>query len=349
VTGPLAGLHFVEMAGLGPAPFAAMVLADLGASGVRIESPRPSLVGGDPRVDITRRGRRILRADVRDDGQRAQVLDAIDDADLLIEGFRPGVMERLGLGPDLVMERNPRLVYGRITGWGQEGPWAHRAGHDINYIAVAGVLAHLGRRGQPPTPPLNIIGDYAGGAMLLLTGVLAALWEARGSGRGQVVDAAMVDGAALMMSLMRSLAASGGWSPERGANLLDTGAPFYDVYRTADGRWLAVGCLEPRFFAEFAGVIGLPDGYLDRQYDATCWEQLREDIATRLAERTCQAWLAEFGDGDSCVAPVLSMDEAPTHEHMSARGTFIELNGLVQPAPAPRFSRTPLGPPGAIE
>lgn len=337
------------MAGLGPAPFAAMVLADLGATGVRIESPRPSLVVGDPRLDITRRGRRILVADVRDDRQRDYVLTAIDDADLLIEGFRPGVMERLGLGPEVVMERNPRLVYGRITGWGQEGPWAHRAGHDINYIAVAGVLAHLGRRGQPPTPPINIIGDYAGGAMLLLTGVLAALWEARGSGRGQVVDAAMVDGAALMMSLMRSLAASGGWSAERGVNLLDTGAPFYDVYRTADDRWLAVGCLEPRFFAEFARILGLDESYLARQYDSTCWEELRADIAARLGERTCAAWVTEFGDGDSCVAPVLSMDEAPEHEHLRARGTFVEVNGLVQPAPAPRFSRTVPGPPGGIE
>ena len=349
MTGPLAGLTFVEMAGLGPAPFAAMILADLGASGVRVESPRPSLVVGDPRLDITRRGRRILVADVREERQRESVLAAIDECDLLIEGFRPGVMERLGLGPAVVMERNPRLVYGRITGWGQEGPWAHRAGHDIDYIAVAGVLAHLGRRGQPPTPPINMIGDYAGGAMLLLTGVLAALWEARGSGRGQVVDAAMVDGAALMMSLIRSLAASGGWSAERGVNLLDTGAPFYDVYRTSDDRWLAVGCLEPRFFAEFARVIGLDDGYLDRQYDVTCWEELRADIAARLAGRTRAAWVAEFGDGDSCVAPVLTMDEAPEHEHMAARQTFVEIDGLVQPAPAPRFSRTSLGPPGRIE
>lgn len=341
MSGPLAGLHFVEMAGIGPAPFAAMMLADLGATGIRIESPNPGLdvlVGSQ---DITRRGRPVQVVNAREPEGRAQILDLIEASDVLIEGFRPGVMERLGLGPDVALERNPRLVYGRITGWGQDGPWARRAGHDITYIALAGVLAHMGRAGAPPTTPLNLVGDYGGGAMLLVTGILAALWETQRSGLGQVVDAAMVDGAALMMALMHSLRAAGAWSDGRGINLLDSGAPFYDAYRTADDRWLAVGCLEPKFFAEFARVAGLDPAYRDSQYDPSCWERMRADIERVIATRTQEQWMADFGDVDACVAPVLTMGEAPEHEHLRARGTFIEIDGLVQPAPAPRFSRTP--------
>lgn len=341
MSGPLAGLHFVEMAGIGPAPFAAMMLADLGATGIRIESPNPGLdvlVGSQ---DITRRGRPVQVVNAREPEGRAQILDLIEASDVLIEGFRPGVMERLGLGPDVALERNPRLVYGRITGWGQDGPWARRAGHDITYIALAGVLAHMGRAGAPPTTPLNLVGDYGGGAMLLVTGILAALWETQRSGLGQVVDAAMVDGAALMMALMHSLRAAGAWSDGRGINLLDSGAPFYDAYRTADDRWLAVGCLEPKFFAEFARVAGLDPAYRDCQYDPSCWERMRADIERVIATRTQEQWMADFGDVDACVAPVLTMGEAPEHEHLRARGTFIEIDGLVQPAPAPRFSRTP--------
>lgn len=341
--GPLAGLRFVEMAGIGPAPFAAMVLADLGATGIRVEGPRPGLGVGDPAADITRRGRVARVIDARQDQGREQILDLIGESDALIEGFRPGVMERLGLGPLDAMERNPALVYGRITGWGQDGPWAQRAGHDITYIAVAGVLAHIGRVDGPPTVPLNLVGDYAGGSMMLVTGILAALWQAQRTGIGQVVDAAMVDGAALMMSLMHSMRASQAWSIERGVNLLDGGAPFYDAYRCLDGRWLAVGCLEPRFFAEFADVIGLDPSYAERQYDLACWEQLRADIVRIIATRTRDDWVEAFGDGDACVAPVLTMDEAPGHVHLRARKTFIEVDGQVQAAPAPRFSRPTAG------
>lgn len=342
-TGPLAGLRFVEMAGIGPAPFAAMMLADLGATGIRIEGPGRGPGIADMPGDITRRGRPSRVIDARQGSGRAQILDIIAESDALIEGFRPGVMERLGLGPQAALGRNPALVYGRITGWGQEGPWAQRAGHDITYIAVAGVLAHIGRPQGPPTVPLNLVGDYAGGSMMLVTGILAALWQAQRTGIGQVVDAAMVDGAALMMSLMHSMRASEAWSLERGVNLLDGGAPFYDAYRCRDGRWLAVGCLEPRFFAEFAAVVGLDPSYADRQYDLQCWEQMRADIVRAIATRTRDEWVEAFGDGDACVAPVLTMDEAPGHEHLRARRTFIEVDGQVQAAPAPRFSRPTVG------
>ena len=276
MSGPLAGLRFVEMAGIGPAPFAAMVLADLGAEGIRIESPRPGLMLGDPLRDITRRGRAGVVVDVRQDAGRDLVLDLVAESHVLIEGFRPGVMERLGLSPEACLARRPSLVYGRMTGWGQDGPWARTAGHDLDYIAVAGVLAHIARRDQPPTPPLNLVGDYGGGAMLLLVGVLAALWHAERTGEGQVVDAAMVDGAALLMSLFHSMSAIGMWSEEAGVNLLDSGTPFYDAYRTADGKWLAIGCLEPQFYAEWLRVSGLDSADLPAQFDLTGWPVLRE-------------------------------------------------------------------------
>ena len=348
MTGPLTGLRFVEMAGIGPAPFAAMVLADLGAQGIRIASPKPGLALGDPLRDVTRRGRDGVVVDVRRDEGRELVLDLVASADLLIEGFRPGVMERLGLGPDACWERRPSLVYGRMTGWGQEGPWATAAGHDLDYIAIAGVLAHTARRGQPPTPPLNLVGDYGGGAMLLLVGVLAALWEAQRSGQGQVVDAAMVDGAALLMSLFHGMAAQGMWREEAGVNLLDSGTPFYDVYETSDGKWLAVACLEPQFYAEWLRISGLAEADLPGQFDIARWDELRQAFAAVVATKTRDEWAALADGTDACVAPVLTMGEAPAHPHLAARGTFVEVDGIVQAAPAPRFSRTPADPPGAI-
>lgn len=348
MSGPLSGLRFVEMAGLGPAPFAAMVLADLGAEGIRIESPRPGLALGDPLRDVTRRGRDSVVIDVRRDEGRALALDLIAGADILIEGFRPGVMERLGLGPDACWEHRPSLVYGRMTGWGQEGPWARAAGHDLDYIAVSGVLAHIARRGHAPTPPLNLVGDYGGGAMLLLVGVLAALWEAQRSGRGQVVDAAMVDGAALLMSLFHGMAAQGMWSDEAGVNLLDSGAPFYDVYRTSDGRFLAVACLEPQFYAEWLRIAGLTDTDLPGQFDIARWDELRTAFGHVIATRTRDEWAEAAAGSDACVAPVLTMSEAPQHAHLSARGTYVEVDGVMQAAAAPRFSGTPTGTPGAV-
>ena len=347
-SGPLAGCRFVEMAGIGPAPFAAMVLADLGAQGIRIESPRPGLTLGDPLRDITRRGRASVVVDVRQDGGRDLVLDVVAQSHILIEGFRPGVMERLGLGPEPCLARRPSLVYGRMTGWGQDGPWARTAGHDIDYIAVAGVLAHIARRGEPPTPPLNLVGDYGGGAMLLLVGVLSALWHAERTGQGQVVDAAMVDGAALLMSMFHSMSAIGLWQEEAGINLLDSGAPFYDAYRTSDGRWLAIGCLEPQFYAEWLRISGLDGDDLPAQFDVAGWPVLRERFASVVATRTRDEWAALADGTDACIAPVLTMSEAPHHSHLSARDTFVEVDGLLQAAPAPRFSRTPTGAPGSV-
>ena len=348
MSGPLAGLRFVEMAGIGPAPFAAMVLADLGAEGIRIESPRPGLTLGDPMRDITRRGRSGVVVDVRQDAGRDLVLDLVAESHVLIEGFRPGVMERLGLSAETCLARRPSLVYGRMTGWGQDGPWARTAGHDLDYIAVAGVLAHIARRDQPPTPPLNLVGDYGGGAMLLLVGVLAALWHAERTGEGQVVDAAMVDGAALLMSLFHSMSSIGMWREEAGVNLLDSGTPFYDAYRTADGRWLAIGCLEPQFYAEWLRISGLDGADLPEQFDLAGWPVLRERFAEVVATRTRDEWAALVDGTDACVAPVLTMSEAPQHPHLAARGTFVEVDGVVQAAPAPRFSRTPADSPGSV-
>lgn len=348
MSGPLTGLRFVEMAGIGPAPFAAMVLADLGAEGIRIESPRPGLMLGDPLRDITRRGRTGVVVDIRQDAGRELVLDLVAQSHVLIEGFRPGVMERLGLSPEAALARRPSLVYGRMTGWGQEGPWARSAGHDLDYIAVAGVLAHIARRDQPPTPPLNLVGDYGGGAMLLLVGVLSALWHAQRTGEGQVVDAAMVDGAALLMSLFHSMSAIGMWREEAGVNLLDSGTPFYDAYRTADGKWLAIACLEPQFYAEWLRIAGLETDDLPAQFDLAGWPVLRERFAEVVATRTRDEWAALAEGTDACVAPVLTMSEAPHHPHLAARRTFVEVDGMMQAAPAPRFSGTPAGDPGPV-
>lgn len=334
---PLAGLTFVEFAGIGPAPLAAMMLADLGATGVRIESPRPGLSFGDPAKDITRRGRTAQTIDLSTPHGREMAMGLIAQADVLIEGFRPGVMERLGLGPSEVARRNPMCVYGRVTGWGQDGPLAQRAGHDLNYIAVAGVLAHIGRQDQPPTPPLNLVGDAGAGTMLLLVGVLAALWSAQRTGRGQVVDAAIVDGSAVLMSLFASMAQQSLWHEEYGINLLDSGAPFYDVYETADSKWLAVAALEPKFFGQCVELFELDPTWCDRQYDVSAWDELRQILREVIRTRTQDEWAVLSFERDACVSPVLTMSQAAHHPHLVARGVFQYEGDFVVPAPAPRF------------
>ncbi len=343
--GPLAGLKVIEMVGLGPAPFCAMLLADHGAEVIRID--RPGAVGAlglPPKYDVAARGRRSLAIDLRKPGAVDAVLELVERADVLFEGFRPGVMERLGLGPEVCLARRPALVYGRMTGWGQTGPLAHAAGHDIDYVALSGALHAIGRPGEAPVPPLNYVGDYGGGAMLLAFGVLAALHEARTSGRGQVVDAAMTDGAALLSALFYGLKAAGAWRNERGVNLLDGGAHFYATYRCADGKYVAVGAIEPAFHAELLARLGL-DAAEFRQLDATRWPQQKARLAEVFATRTRDEWCALLEGSDACFAPVLDWDEAPAHPHNRARGTFVEIDGVVQPAPAPRFERTPAATP----
>ena len=336
--GPLASLRLVEFAGIGPAPFAAMLLADMGADIVRID--RPNFSGADPR-DITLRGRPVVAADLKDGAQREDVLRLLQGADGLIEGFRPGVMERLGLGPEAVWTRNPRLVYGRITGWGQEGPLAAAAGHDINYIALSGALAAIGPSAGAPVPPLNLVGDYGGGALYLAVGVLAAVIEARVSGRGQVVDAAMCDGAASMLSIFFTLKARGQWEDRRGANLLDGGAPFYRTYECADGCHIALGALEPQFYETLCRLAGLDDPVFRDRGDKRNWPQLTAKMEKVFRLKTRDEWCAILEGSDACFAPVLTMSEAPAHPHIAARETFAEIDGVLQPAPAPRFSRTP--------
>ncbi len=337
MSGPLAGLKVVEMLGLGPAPFCAMVLADLGADVLRITRPG---VAPEP-ADVTGRSRRALALDLRQPSNAAAALSLISRADVLIEGFRPGVMERLGLGPEPCLERQPRLVYGRMTGWGQSGPLASAAGHDINYIAITGALHAIGRAGEPPVPPLNYIGDFGGGGMLLAVGVLAALHEARASGRGQVVDAAMTDGAALLSAFMYAHKAAGRWSNRRGENMLDGGAHFYDTYACADGKYVAIGAIEPQFYAELRERCGIEDSLFDAQQDSACWPLLKVRLAELFRTRSRDEWCALLEGTDACFAPVLDWDEAPQHHHNRARETFIEAGGVVQPAPAPRFARTP--------
>lgn len=349
--GPLAGLRVVELAGLGPAPYAAMLLADLGADVVRVDRPHATPLQ-DPRTDLVNRGRRSVCVDLKHPQGAELVLRLAERADVLVEGFRPGVAERLGIGPDQCRARNPRLVYGRMTGWGQEGPLASSAGHDITYLAVTGALHATGRSGGPPQVPVNLVGDFGGGALFLVVGVLSALWEARRSGIGQVVDAAIVDGTASLTTMLHGLLAGGQWRDERGSNLLDTGAPFYDVYETADGRHVAVGALEPQFFAELVRLLfgGTPPDDLPAQHDRAAWPLLRRLIAARFVQRSQQEWADTFEGTDACVAPVLSLTEAPRHPHLAARQTFVDREGVTQPAPAPRFSRTPssLGGPPAL-
>jgi alpha-methylacyl-CoA racemase len=338
-SGPLAGVRVLEFTGLAPAPFACMVLADLGADVVRIDRPG-RLPASD--AEVLLRGRRCaVAADLKDAAARDAVLALADGADVLVEGFRPGVMERLGLGPDVCLERNPRLVYGRMTGWGQDGPLAQAAGHDIDYIALAGALHPIGERGGAPVPPANLLGDFGGGGLLLAFGVLAALVDRATSGRGQVVDAAMVDGAALLSTYLHGMAARGMWTDQRGSNLLDGGAPFYRSYRTLDGGWMAVGAIEPQFYAELVRLLGLDAAALPDQMDRSRWPDLEAAIAAAFAERSRDEWTKVFDATDACVSPVLAPGEAHTHPHNAARGTFVEVAGLTQPAPAPRFARTP--------
>ena len=340
--GPLEGIKIIEIAGIGPGPFCAMMLADLGAEVVRVDRADRVRPGdpGSPPPDVLLRGRRSLALDLKRPEAVEALLRLVESADALIEGFRPGVMERLGLGPDVCLARNPRLIYGRMTGWGQEGPMHHAAGHDINYIALAGCLDAIGRRGQPPTPPLNLVGDFGGGGMLLALGVLAALVERHGSGRGQVVDAAMVDGAAVLMAMFWGMRGLAGRSGERGTNLLDSGAHFYDVYETADGKYVSVGSIEPQFYAELVKRSGL-DGDLPHQMDREQWPAMKERLAAIFAKKTRDEWCELMEGSDVCFAPVLSLDEAPEHPHNAQRHTFIEVAGVLQPAPAPRFGRTP--------
>ena len=339
IGGPLTGLKIVELAGIGPGPYAAMLLADMGAEVVRVERPGEGASGVPPLLDVSRRGRRSVVLDLRRPEGVQAVLALVESADVLIEGFRPGVTERLGLGPEDCWAVNPGLVYGRMTGWGQEGPLSASAGHDIGYIALTGALGAIGRPGEAPVPPLNLVGDFGGGSMFLVTGVLAALWEAQRSGRGQVVDAAIVDGASSLTALLHGMMAGGLWRDRRGANMLDGGLPWYDTYETSDGLHMAVGALEPKFYAEFASLLGLSQEVADRA-DPTTWPSLRQAIATAFASRTRQEWTDVFDGTDACVAPVLSLGEAADHPHLAARETFIEVGGVVQPAPAPRFSRT---------
>jgi alpha-methylacyl-CoA racemase len=335
--GPLTGVKVIEFGAIGPVPFCAMLLADMGADVVQLARPQTRVDTGDPLL----RGRRVVALDMKREHERDMALELIAQADILLEGNRPGAMEKLGLGPDACLARNPRLVYGRMTGWGQQGPLAALAGHDINYISLTGVLDAIGEAGGPPVPPLNLAGDYGGGAMFLAVGVLSAYIESRASGLGQVVDAAMVDGSATLMSLFCRMSAQGRWTGERGSNMLDGGAPWYATYPTADGRYMAVGALEEPFWKELLARLNIDQDSLPSRSDRSGWGTIRQVLGDRFMQRTRDEWATLFGDSDACVSPVLGLNEAPQHAHLAARGTFVDSNGLMQPAPAPRFSRTP--------
>jgi alpha-methylacyl-CoA racemase len=337
--GPLAGIRVLEFEAIGPGPFAGMLLADMGADVLVIDRPASTDLGlkRERWYDVMMRGKRSVTLDLK--RHREPALELIARADALIEGFRPGVMERLGLGPEPALARNPRLVYGRMTGWGQDGPLAPRAGHDINYIALAGVLNAFGRRGSAPVPPLNLVGDFGGGGMLLGFGIACALLEASRSGKGQVVDAAMTEGASLLAAMFHGLLHGGQWTEERGANVLDSGAPWYDVYETKDAKHVAIGAIEAKFFAELASRLGLKD--LPPQHDRARWPEMRRILEKKMKEKTQDEWCRVFEGSDACFAPVLSFSEARAHPHNRAREAFVELAGVLQPAPAPRYSRTP--------
>lgn len=349
--GPLEGLRVVELGAIGAAPFGCMILADLGADVIRLDHPAlvhgPSggryeaLANTNSATDVLNRGRRFVSIDLKKPEGRSLFFQLVSSSDVLVEGFRPGVVERLGVGPEQCFVHNRRLVFARATGWGQEGPLAHTAGHDIDYIAVAGALGLVGREEGAPVPPASFLGDFAGGGMLLVIGILSALFEAESSQMGQVVDAAMVDGAALLTAAIHGMRAGGYWGDRRGTNLLDTGAPFYDVYETADGQHVAVGACEPEFYAELIKVLELDSASLPPQLDRAGWPELRRQFADAFAMRTRDEWAELFEGTDACVAPVLGLGEVPTHAHNQARHTFVEVDGVVQPAPAPRFSRTP--------
>jgi alpha-methylacyl-CoA racemase len=341
--GPLAGFRIIEMAGIGPGPFTAMLLADMGAEVIRIdrrESADLGMPGRAPRFEVLNRGRKSLAVDLKSEEGRDIVKRLVSKADALLEGFRPGVMERLGLGPDELLKVNPKLVFGRMTGFGQEGPMAPAAGHDINYIALSGALHAIGRKGDRPVPPLNLVGDFGGGAMFLAFGMVCALLEAQRSGKGQVVDAAMVDGASYLMAIVYGMFAQGTWADERGVNVLDTGAPWYDVYETKDGKWLSVGAIEARFYAELLQRLGLDAAKLPKQHDRAGWSELRAVFTETIKSKTRSEWEKIFEGSDACVAPVLSLGEVDQYPHNKVRGTFVVQDGVKQPGPAPRFSRT---------
>ena len=347
-TGPLAGIRVVELGGVGPGPFACMLLADLGAEVVRIDRPPAGYDGGAPvenRFNLLQRSRRSVALDLKHEAAREVVLRLVERADVVVEGFRPGVAERLGLGPETCLDVNPRLVYGRMTGWGQDGPLATDPGHDINYISLTGVLAAVGEAGGPPVIPLNLGGDFGGGSLYLAMGLLAALLERQHSGTGQVVDAAMVDGSASLTTLFHGLMASGYWQDRRGVNRLDAGAPWYNVYETADGRWVSIGANETRFWHNALDVLGLAARDLPDQHDQSRWPELKAVLAERFRTRSRDEWAALADGRQACISPVLSLGEAASHPHLRRRGTFVDVDGITQPAPAPRFSRTP----GAIQ
>ena len=345
--GPLQGVRVVEMAGLAPVPFGGMLLADLGAEVLRVDragAPSPGLTAPDGPLD---RGKQCVALNVKDPADREALYALIEQADVFVEGYRPGVAERLGIGPGDLAERNPRLIYGRMTGWGQTGPLAPRAGHDINYIAVSGALDLVGRAGERPVPPGNILGDFAGGGMLLALGVISALYERERSGLGQVIDAAMVDGSALFTAFMHGMHNAGLWNAPRGENPLDGGAAFYDTYECADGRYVAVGCVEPQFYAQLLATLEIDDPELPFQLDPAGWPRLKEVLGAKFKQRSRDEWAVVFADSDACVSPVLSPWEAHEHPHNRARDAFVDIDGIRQPAPAPRFLRTPLGTPQA--
>jgi alpha-methylacyl-CoA racemase len=352
-SGPLRGLKIIELAGVGPGPMGAMLLADLGATVLRIERREPVELGlkRPLKYNLLLRSRGSIALDLKDPRAVDMVLGLVSQADGLIEGFRPGVTERLGLGPEVCLQRNPRLVYGRITGWGQSGPLAHTAGHDLGYIAVTGVLHAIGRSGAPPSVPLNLIGDYGGGGLYLALGMLAGILEARNSGKGQVVDAAIVDGTASLATTFFGMQAAGMLKPERGTNPTDSGSHFYDVYECADGEWLAVGPLEAKFYAVLLQQLGIEPSQLGEQSEPAGWPRAKAVLAAKFRTRTRDEWARLFANTDACVAPVLRWEEASQHPHLAARGTFVDVDGVVQPAPAPRFSRTPPdmpSPPAAV-
>jgi alpha-methylacyl-CoA racemase len=335
--GPLHGIRIVEFAGIGPGPFAAMLLSDMGAEVIRIDRKGGRSPGS---AEITYRGRQAVALDMKKPEAVEAALKLIEKADGLIEGFRPGVMERLGVGPEVCLKRNPKLVYGRMTGWGQTGPLADAAGHDINYIALTGALHGMGNAGRKPVPPLNLVGDFGGGALYMAFGLVCGLLEAKGSGKGQVVDVAMTDGAASLMSMFYGMSATGMWKDERGVNLLDSGAHFYDTYETKDGKYIALGSIEPQFYKELLEKTGISDAAFQAQMDRGAWPSLKDKLAAVIKTKTRDEWDKIMLGSDVCYAPVLSLSEAPKHPHNVARKTFVEVGGIVQPAPAPRFSRT---------
>jgi alpha-methylacyl-CoA racemase len=343
LSGPLAGVRVVELASIGPIPFCGMVLSDMGCEVVRVDKRADAAFADPSRAPgaVLDRGRRSIALDLKSDAGRAIVLDLVERADVFIEGYRPGVAERLGVGPNDCHARNPRLVYGRMTGWGREGPLADRAGHDIDYIALAGALSTFGKAGGPPVPPLNVVGDFGGGGLLLAYGIACALVEASRSGRGQVVDAAMVDGTALLMAPFYAARQIGFWSDDRGTNMLDSGAPYYDTYECKDGAYVAVGAIEPQFYDELVRGIGLNPRALPNRDDRGNWAELRQIFTIVFSTKTRDEWAAIFEGRDACVAPVLTLNEAPEHPHIVARQTFVEVDGVRHPAPAPRFDRTP--------